>query len=104
MLFLLFLVKFHSFDLEFHHHEEVYHHIIDPKTGYPADTDLISVTLIGNNGSKLDALATSCIILGFNKSIRLIKKNKINAIFILNNGKIYITDNIKDRVNIIKGD
>ncbi len=81
---------------------KVYHHIIDPKTGYPADTDLISVTLIGNNGAKLDALATSCIILGFNKSIKLIKKYNINAIFILNNGKIYITDNIKDRVNIIK--
>lgn len=83
---------------------KVYHHIIDPKTGYPADTDLISVTLIGNNGSILDALATSCIVLGFNKSIKLIKKYNINAIFVLNNGKIYITDNIKDRVNIIKGD
>ena len=81
---------------------KVYHHIIDPKTGYPADTDLISVTLIGNNGAKLDALATSCIVLGFNKSIKLIKKYNINAIFVLNNGKIYITDNIKDRVNIIK--
>ena len=93
-----------SYEQYYKINNKVYHHIIDPKTGYPADTDLISVTLIGNNGSILDALATSCIILGFKKSIKLIKKNKINAIFILNNGKIYITDNIKDRVNIIKGD
>ena len=93
-----------SYEQYYKINNKVYHHIIDPKTGYPADTDLISVTLIGNTGAKLDALATSCIILGFNKSIKLIKKNKINAIFVLNNGKIYITDSIKDRVNIIKGD
>ena len=91
-----------SYEQYYKVNNKVYHHIIDPKTGYPADTDLISVTLIGNNGSILDALATSCIILGFKKSIKLIKKNKIKAIFRLNNGKIYRTDKIKDRRNNIK--
>lgn len=80
---------------------KIYHHILNPKTGYPTETEFVSVTLVGNNGAELDALATGCFILGLEKSFRLIKKRKINAIFVLNNGKIYITDDLKDRVKII---
>jgi FAD:protein FMN transferase len=49
-----------------------YHHLIDPSTGRPA-RDLISVTVIADQVSEADALATSVFILGLEKGILLIE-------------------------------
>ncbi len=62
-----------------------YHHILDPKTGYPADTDLLSVTLLGREGSSCDcdALATICLMKGKVEGKKIIeKKEGFKAIFI----------------------
>ena len=44
----------------------LYHHILDPATGYPAETDIESVTVTAKNGNSVlcDAFATICLILG----------------------------------------
>lgn len=90
-----------SYEQYYKLNDEIYHHILNPKTGYPTKTELISVTLVGENGAELDSLATGCFILGLEKSVELIKSKNINAIFVLNDGKIYITDDLKSRVKII---
>ena len=74
-----------------------YHHILDPKTGKPADNDLASATVISNKGIVSDGLATAFYIMGIDKTLEYIgDKPEISVIFIDNNGKVYISKNTKD--------
>ncbi len=79
-----------------------YHHILHPKTGYPADAGLISATLIGNSAMDLDALATIFILLGLEKGMSVLKDCKADGIFITGAGEIFITEGIRDRFTIDK--
>ena len=72
-----------------------YHHVLDTKTGYPADTDLLAVTIIADKGHSVDCdgLSTSCLALGKEKGLKLIKGlDGIQAIFIDKDGKVTMSD------------
>lgn len=74
---------------------KTYHHILDTKTGYPADSDLVSATVIGKSSADCDALSTICVLLGTNKAIELINtQNDTEAVLILKDGSILYTDGI----------
>ena len=49
----------------------IYWHIIDPKTGYPAHSGIISATIIGPEGKKCDALSTAVFIMGMDSATEL---------------------------------
>ncbi len=51
-----------------------YAHIFNPKTGYPAESNVISVTVIAPDGLTADTLATSIFVLGKEKGLELAKK------------------------------
>ena len=67
-----------------------YSHSIDPKTGYPVEQNLLSATVIADNASWADCLATICMIVGKEKASKLLEGQGVEAYFIYvdNDGKI----------------
>ena len=70
-----------------------YHHILDSKTGYPCDTDLLQVTIISKESSTGDALSTACFALGLEKGMELIDSlPDIYAVFITSDGSLHFSE------------
>ena len=91
-----------SYEQEYEKNGNRYHHIINPMTGYPADTNIKSITLIGDEGSKLDAYATGIFSMDISDVMKLLCKNNIEMIAILNDGRILATDSIKTNIKEVQ--
>ena len=59
-----------------------YSHSIDPKTGYPVEQNLLSATVIADNASWADCLATICMLVGKEKASKLLEGQDVEAYFI----------------------
>jgi Membrane-associated lipoprotein involved in thiamine biosynthesis len=78
-----------------------YHHIIDPRNGYPSENNLMSATIISDDSLDGDGLSTGVYILGIEKTMELIKTLKgIDAIFITNDKKVYATPEVKNNFKL----
>lgn len=73
-----------------------YHHILDPKTGYPAESGLISVTIVCEEGWLSDGLSTACFVLGYEDSLPLLETYQAEAVFVTEDKKVLVTDGLKD--------
>lgn len=71
-----------SYERFFVENNVTYHHIIDVTTGYPHKTDIVSVTVISQNGFLSDALSTVCFMLGIDKSRDVLERFDSRAIFV----------------------
>lgn len=73
-----------------------YHHILNPKTGYPIDSDLTGVTLITSidNAGECDAYSTVSLLMGKDKGSNFMKKHKdkYEVMFIDRDGKLAMSD------------
>ena len=69
---------------------KLYHHILDPQTGYPCENNLYSVSIITDSSTKADALSTTCFLLGYEKGMELIQSmDGVEAIFITDDEKVH---------------
>ena len=74
--------------------DTLYHHILDPATGYPCQNNLYSVTIITNSSVMADALSTTCFLLGLKDGMNLINSlDGVEALFITNDYELHYSNN-----------
>lgn len=83
-----------------------YSHTIDPSTGYPITQKILSASIITADCMTADALATAAMVMGHDKSIKLIENNaEIEGILLFSNenGEVerYVSEGLKDRFEIV---
>lgn len=72
--------------------DKLYHHILNPATGYPCENGLLSVTVISADAAQCDALSTGCFVLGMDKAKELVEGlDGVYAVFIDDNYDVYYT-------------
>lgn len=81
-----------------------YHHIIDPETGFPADTDLISVSVIASEGYLSDSMSTAVFILGEEKGLLLLESMGMEGVLVTQDKEIILTHNLNGKIEIINPD
>lgn len=72
---------------------KIYHHILNPSTGYPYDNGLSSVTIITDSSVNADALSTTCFALGLDDGMKLVNNtDHVEAVFITSDDKLHYSD------------
>lgn len=77
----------------------LYHHIIDLKTGFPANNNLSSVSIICDSSTKADAYSTMIFLMGLNEGLQFVEENDdLEAIFIDNENNITYSSGLGDTI------
>lgn len=73
-----------------------YHHILNPSTGYPADSEIAGVTVLARDGFMSDALSTACFILGSQKGMQLAESYGAEVLFVEHDGSVRMTEGMRE--------
>ena len=79
--------------------DTLYHHILNTKTGYPCDNNLLGVTIITDHSVDCDALSTICFTLGLRDGMALIEQlDGTEAIFITDDYELHVSSGMGSSV------
>ena len=82
----------------------IYWHILDPATGYPAKSGLQSVTIIGTRGRMCDALSTALFVMGPEKAEEYWRKNGgFEMLLVTDENEILLTEGIASSFTLNQG-
>lgn len=79
-----------------------YHHIINPETGYPANSGVCSVTILSDSGLLSDALSTACFVLGVEKGMKLAEEFEVEALFVTEELDVFMTEGMERYFTLAK--
>lgn len=75
---------------------KIYYHVLDSRSGYPAETDLAQVTILSKDSLTGDALSTACLLLGYEKAKTLIEATEeVGAVFVMKSGEVTATEGVE---------
>jgi thiamine biosynthesis lipoprotein len=81
-----------------------HHHILDPTTGYPAQSGLISVSIVSQRALAADALSTIVFVAGMEKGVQFLRSfPKTEAILVDSDLQVYITQSLRYRFQADQG-
>ena len=81
---------------------EIFHHILNPETGYPFQTDILSATVIGDSGTLSDMLSTVIFASGSDKAEEIADKHDVSIILKLTDGSVINTYSPDSQVAILE--
>ena len=74
-----------------------YIHIIDPADGWPVDNDLLSVTVVTEDGAKADALSTALFVMGAEGALAHYRaEGGFEMVLITQDGRVIVTPGLRD--------
>lgn len=84
------LVSSGNYERYFYQGDILYHHILDPSTGYPVNNSLTGVTILSESSVEGDALSTTCFCLGLEEGMKLIESlENTEAVFITKDNTLH---------------
>ena len=84
-----------NYEKYFEENGKRYHHILDPCTGAPSESDVVSTTIIADKGIDCDALSTATFLMGADAGMQLIDSlDGIEAVFIQSDGSVVTSKHI----------
>lgn len=90
-----------SYEKYFEEDGKTYHHLLDPRTGYPADSGLVSVTVwCEDSGALSDGLATACFVLGLEDGMALLESYGAQGLFVDEAGIVTLTPGWAERFSL----
>ncbi len=79
-----------------------YCHILDPETGIPADSGLVSVTIVGEEGRLCDALSTAVYVMGADRAEALWReRGDFEMVLLTDSGELFATAGLRDCIEVI---
>lgn len=91
-----------SYERYFIEDNQLYHHILDPETGWPAQSGLLSVTIICSDSVMADALSTACFVLGAEDGLALLERLPgVEGVFIEEDRGIRMTSGLEGRFQLL---
>lgn len=82
-----------------------YHHILDPRTGYPVNNGIASVTIVSRDGTLADGLSTSLFIMGLDDALAYWQahREEFETIIMTTDEQVYLTAGLSDRCTLSEG-
>ena len=85
-----------SYEKCFTYEGKTYHHILDPRTGLPCESDLLSVTVVAGKGTLTDILSTACFLVGSEEAFRLAHEYDAAVIAVKTDGTLLVDASLRE--------